>query len=185
MGLDLYGPHVCHCEAEVARKVSMDLYAERQVRSQRNFAINDIIWRALVKAGVPSPKKPPGLFRTDAKGPMERCSSHGRMEDTWHGMLPHIYIHPRASSGGSAAEQAAHRNTLKHAGLDSSFIFQPVAIDSLGQYNRSALDFIGETGNRTSLSTGNKREASFLFQRLSICIQRFNLVAFNGTFLTT
>src|SRR6218665_1770581 len=28
-------------------------------------------------------------------------------------------------------------------------------------------------------------KTSFLFQRLSVCIQRFNLVAFKGTFLTT
>ena len=77
--------------------------------------------------------------------------------------------------------------TLKYAGLPSSFIFQPVAIETLGQYNRSALNFIGEIDrpNRTSLSTGNKRETSFLFQRLSVCIQRVNLVAFKGTFLTT
>ena len=33
--------------------------------------------------------------------------------------------------------------------------------------------------------TGNKRETSFLFQRLSVCIQRFNHIAFKGTFLTT
>src|SRR6218665_865863 len=162
-----------------------------QGRSQRHFVINDIMWRALVKAGVPSTKEPLGLFGSDGKRPDGATLvpwSHGRYL-AWDATMAHScaasYIDPRASLGGSAAEQAADRKTLKYAGLHSSFVFQPVAIETLGQYNRSALDFIGEIGNRTSLSTGNKRETSFLFQRLSICIQSFNLVAFKGTFLTT
>ena len=60
--------------------------------------------------------------------------------------------------------------------------FQPVAIETLGPINLSASDFISEIGNHISSITGDRRESKFLFQRLSVCIQRFNLVAFKGTF---
>src|SRR6218665_2052584 len=34
------------------------------------------------------------------------------------------------------------------------------------------------------INAGDPREASFLFQRLSLVIQRFNAIAFHGTFVT-
>src|SRR6218665_501696 len=95
-----------------------------------------------------------------------------------------MYITTRDAAGGSTAEQADFK-TLKYGGLPSSFTFQPVAIETLDQFNRSTIEFISERGNRISLITGNKRETSFLFQKLSISIQRVNLVAFKGTFTTT
>ena len=78
--------------------------------------------------------------------------------------------------------QAANRKTEKYRGLPASHLFQPVAIETLGPLNPSASDFIGEVGGRISNITGDKRESTFLFQRLSISIQRYNLVAFRGTF---
>jgi hypothetical protein len=83
---------------------------------------------------------------------------------------------------GPASVQAAIRKEKKYGGLPTSYIFQPVAIETLGPLNPSASDFINEIGSRISSITGDRREAFFLFQRLSICIQRYNLVAFKGTF---
>src|SRR6218665_574330 len=71
------------------------------------------------------------------------------------------------------------RGTESHV-TPASFIFQPVGIETMGPYNPSALSFIGEIGMRTSTITGDRRETTFLFQRLSVCIQRYNLVAFKG-----
>ena len=52
-------------------------------------------------------------------------------------------------------------------------IFQPVAIETIDPLNASALNFLSEVGRRLTLS-GDSRETSFLFQRLSMLIQRFN-----------
>ena len=46
----------------------------------------------------------------------------------------------------------------------------------------SGLDLIKELGKRLTLNTGDIGETSFLFQCLSATIQRFNAVAFRGTF---
>src|SRR6218665_4162234 len=40
-----------------------------QGQSLRHHAINDIIWRALLRAGVPNTREPADLFRTDGKRP--------------------------------------------------------------------------------------------------------------------
>ena len=40
--------------------------------------------------------------------------------------------------------------------------------------NSSGYDFLCEVGRRLSVVSGDPRETSFLFQRLSILIQRFN-----------
>ena len=61
-------------------------------------------------------------------------------------------------------------------------LFQPLPSSKLPTAclwdNNFGLWFWTELGRRISLASGNKRETSFLFQRLSVCIQRFNSVAF-------
>jgi hypothetical protein len=157
-------------------------------RSLRHHAINDVIWRALLKADVPSAKEPAGLFRSDGKRPDGATLipwSEGKYL-AWDATIVHTcaasYITQPANLIGPASVQAANRKTQKYAGLPASYIFQPVAIETLGPLNPSALEFINEIGTRISSITGDRREATFLFQRLSVTIQRYNLVAFKGTF---
>jgi len=53
-------------------------------------------------------------------------------------------------------------------------IFQPVATETLGPLNASALNFSSEVGRQLTSLSADSRETSFLFQRLSMIIQRFN-----------
>ena len=157
-------------------------------RSMRHHAINDVIWRALLRADVPSVKEPAGLFRTDGKRPdgATLIPWAGGRYLAWDATIVHTcaasYISPPASLTGSASVQAASRKTQKYGGLPASYVFQPVAIETLGAFDPSASAFISEVGRRISSISGDKRESTFLFQRLSISIQRYNLVAFKGSF---
>jgi hypothetical protein len=45
----------------------------------RHWALNYIVWRAFISAGIPAIKVPPGLARTDGKRP------DGRSLIPWHG----------------------------------------------------------------------------------------------------
>jgi len=45
------------------------------------------------------------------------------------------------------------------------------------------IEFNTELGNRLKLVTGEKLKLTYLFQRLSIAIQRGNELCFNGTFV--
>ena len=45
-----------------------------------------------------------------------------------------------------------------------------------------ALTFLSELGRRISVVTGDMRETTILFQRLSMAIQRFNCILFKSSF---
>ena len=47
------------------------------------------------------------------------------------------------------------------------------------------LEFLGDLGRRITQVTDDIRESAFLFQRLSVLIQRYNAVAIQGTFAHT
>jgi len=61
-------------------------------------------------------------------------------------------------------------------------IFHPVAIEIGGTRNHWAVQLVQEIGRRATLITGEPRESAFLFQQLSIALQRGNAVAFLNTF---
>ena len=60
-----------------------------------------------------------------------------------------------------------------------------IAFETLGPLNASALNFLGEVGRRLSSLSGDSRETSFLFQRLSMIVQRFNSVLIMHSFCST
>ena len=55
-------------------------------------------------------------------------------------------------------------------------------MESFGPLNMAGSQFMKELGRRISQESGDSRESAFLFQRLSMTIQRFNVVAIRGTF---
>ena len=61
-------------------------------------------------------------------------------------------------------------------------IFQPVAIETLGPLNTSALNFLSEVGHWLTSLSGDSHETSFLFQRLSVLIQCFNCALITDSF---
>jgi len=74
-----------------------------------------------------------------------------------------------ATNAGSAAEAAATRKAAKYAGLERMHIFQLVAVENLGTMNASA-----GLGQKISAISGDDRKICYLFQRISVLIQRFN-----------
>ena len=76
-----------------------------------------------------------------------------------------------------------NNNTAKYAGLMSDYHFQPIAVESLGPANESAIHFFTVLGKEIAEQTGDERETAFLFQRLSILVQRFNCVLLHDSFV--
>ena len=79
------------------------------------------------------------------------------------------------------AEQSSTRKLVKYSELAISHIFQSIAKESFGPICAEALIFLSELGRCISLVTGGMRETTFLFQRLSIAIQRFNCNLFKSS----
>jgi len=97
--------------------------------------------------------------------------------------LADSYISASASSAGAAAEMAATRKTAKYADLPASYTFQPVALETLGPINVSAVEFLVDLGRRIAVVSGEEREGQFLFQRLSVTLQRYNSVMLHDSFI--
>jgi len=55
--------------------------------------------------------------------------------------------------------------------LQAHYDFQPIAVETLGHINESAT-FLHDLGRRISLVSGEDTEPQFLFQRISVAIQR-------------
>ena len=59
---------------------------------------------------------------------------------------------------------AATRTIAKYSSLPASHSFQPIALETCGPINNSAVDFLTDLGHRISSVTGEEREKQFLFQ---------------------
>lgn len=96
--------------------------------------------------------------------------------------LADSYVSSAAQIAGDVAEQAAARKRAKYAALSDAYLFLPLAFETHGPMNEEAISFLYNLGHRLALISGDKRECSFLFQRLSVTIQRFNSVLFRDSF---
>jgi len=85
-------------------------------------------------------------------------------------------------TAAAAAEAAASRKEAKCADLSASFSFQPIAVETLGPSNDSAIDFLRELGRMISAKVQDERHIAFLFQRLSVTVQRFNSIILYDSF---
>jgi len=63
-------------------------------------------------------------------------------------------------------------------------MFYPISIETAGTWDDVAIDIFQETGRRTTVITQDTRETVFLFQCLSIALQRGNAVSFLNTMNT-
>ena len=55
-----------------------------------------------------------------------------------------------------------------------NYIFVPLACEVSGAWCTDGLEFLNDLGSRISDVTGDKRDTDFLFQRLSIALQKGN-----------
>ena len=92
------------------------------------------------------------------------------------------YLSTTSTSAGGAAEIASARKLEKYQDLASGYEVVPVAMETMGPMNSEGADFINGIGRLSAQQTGDQRETSFLWQRLSITLQRYNAVCFRGSF---
>ncbi len=69
----------------------------------------------------------------------------------------------------------------KYAFLAGPHEFIPVAVETSGVWSNDALRLIQRIGQKVSDVTGEVRATSYLFQRMSIILQRGNAASILGT----
>ena len=133
-------------------------------------------------------KEPASLLRSDGKRPdgLTQIPWQAGKCMTWDvtvtDTLAESYLLATSSSAGGAAEGAANRKELKYQSLSNTHTFIPLALETFGPINSKGVVFFNQLGRRLADCTGDMRETAFLYQRLSLTIQRFNAICFNGSF---
>jgi len=190
LGLELCQVHTCPCGATVDTRGLHGLSCRQSAsRTARHHQLNDLVYRALRQADIPAAKEPAGLSRTDGKRPdgltlipwqQGRCLT---WDVTVTDTLAPSYSSLSITISGAVAEAAANRKRDKYVDIAATHIFMPIAVETMGPICDEAVEFLCGIGSRLTAITNNPRETSFLFQRLSVLIQRYNAVAFNGSFV--
>jgi len=77
---------------------------------------------------------------------------------------------------------AASRKQAKYAALSGSYVLQPIALETLGPINESAVQFLNDLGHKITSVSSDDKEVQFLFRRLSIALQTFNAILLHESF---
>ena len=82
----------------------------------------------------------------------------------------------------AAAEKAAIYKTTKNVALAATDFFVPVAIETSCAWCPQSAEFIEDLERRITTITNESLETTYLYQRMSVTIQRGNAVAFRKHF---
>ena len=188
LGTSLCEPNQCPCGKQVDARGTHGLSCKRGAgRSIRHHQLNDVIHRALTRASTPFVLEPPGLSRTDGKRPdgLTLVQWQRGKSFTWDvsvtDTVADSYLHLTSTKAVGAAENAATRKEDKYVDLQQTYTFNPLAFETLGPINVKGVEFLQELGRRFVAISDDNCQTSFLFQRISITLQRFNAITFADT----
>jgi hypothetical protein len=138
---------------------------------------------------VNSTLEPNGLSRDDGKRPdgMTLVPWNKGQPLVWDvtvvDTLADSYVLKTSEVSGFAAEMACKRKHNKYRSIISSnYIFKGLAFETLGPWCKETIDLINVIGDRLIAESGDSKSKKFLFERISLAIQRGNAASIRGTF---
>ena len=137
------------------------------------------------RAKITTAKEPPGLLRSEKRpdGVTLIPWKQGKCL-AWDVTMPDTYVQSHlpitATTAGHAADKLAVSKTQKYQSILQTHLFTPIAIETAGVWNSQAREFIKELGKRITTVTGEVRQTSYIFQQISVAIQRGNMLCFIG-----
>ena len=157
-------------------------------RVARHGELNHIIGRAFNLVKIPNRIEPAGLCRSDGKRPDGQTLlpwGRGRLL-VWdvtcvHHLAP-SYLSVSVNEGPTVADLAETKKAAKYAELADRFLFQPVAVETLGGMGRQSLRFLSSLGARIAAATGEIEATKQLRQRFSLAVQIGNAACVLETF---
>ena len=189
LGCPICVPHLCVCGNQVDDLGIHGLSCKFSAgRISRHHAVNDLIKRALISAEIPSVLEPPGTSRDDGKRP------DGMTLIPWDSGKPLLWdftcvdttaashLNSTAACAGAAAVSVESIKNAKYKDTTKQYRFMPVAVETFGAWGPQGLRLIKQIGSKISKLTGESRSTSFLFQRISVAVQRGNAASIYGTF---
>ncbi len=186
IGSSLCKEYTCKCGASVDKLGLHTLSCKNNKgKYYRHSLLNDIIFRALTTADIPSIKEPTGILRNDGKRPDGMSLvpySYGRSllwDVTVVNTLAKSYQREALLDNGLVAEKAENRKVKKYSNISAEqYTFIPIGFESMGSFDPQAAKLIADLGKRIFLKTGEPRSTQFLKQSISMNIQRGNAMCF-------
>ena len=181
VGARICEPHKCRCGA-LADPLGYHLLSCRlnAGRYPRHAALNEVILRALRRAGVPAVLEPPGLDRGDGKRPdgLTLVPYTNGMSLCWDATCVNTYsesaLNHSAMQPGTSAATAEENKRRKYTALTDRFLFAPLGFETGGPFGPGAHTTITQIGARLKRQSGDLRETLWLYQNLSLAVQRGN-----------
>ena len=186
LGTTICAPHICQCcGVEVSAQGTHGLSCKASSGHHfRHAAMNDIIVRTMSAAGIPAHLEPPGLSRSDGKRPdgMSLVPWGQGRPLVWDATCPAdtfavSYRSQVMSGAGLVAALAEERKAVKYSHLAPTYLFTPVAMETMGAIGPESRAFLRELGRRVQLESGEANSTTYLLQRLSMAVQWGNAVA--------
>ena len=148
--------------------------------------VNNVIYRAMMAlAGIPSILEPSRLSRSDGKRPDGLPLvpwTHGRS------LVWNVTVHDStflstycSDKTGGVAARAESQKEIKYHQLALSYLFSPIAIESLGAVGPMSWNFLVDLGRRIKVYSSENKAFSYFIQRLSVAIQQGNATLVRGT----
>ncbi|OQV15451.1 hypothetical protein BV898_10326 [Hypsibius exemplaris] len=161
LGATVCQPHHCQaCGKEVREDGHHGLScAYGDSRGSRHAAINDVVQRALVSAGIPAILEPPGLCRADGKRPDGMTMTPFRQgkallwdATVWDTVAP-SHIGGYMTEAGRAARAVEEKKHRTYAELEGRYLFVPLAFETFGTWGAEAKRLISEICRRITNRT--------------------------------
>ena len=189
LGSTLCHQYQCICGVMVETNGRHGLSCKLQVINvkSRHDNVNILLKRALVQAKLPATNEPYGLSRKDGKRP------DGLTLTTWKNgkcliwdftcadTLCKSYVNLCSKVAGAAANEREKIKRKNYMELANDYWFVPVGAESFGSWGSDGHKLVKEIGKKVMEETGEKRSSFYLFQSISMAIQRGNASCVLGT----
>ena len=180
-------PHTCICGKLADARGLHGLSCRKSTpRHQRHAMLTDIIWRAIKRAEIPANRNQQDSSQVVINAQMEPLWSRGRKANRSHGTSPFLIPSLTRTSIWHHRKQELqldkrHRRRTPTTLTSPLLIFYPIAIETACSWDVQALEVIEEIGRWVTEATEDPKETMYLFQRLSMAIQRGNALSFFNT----
>ncbi|KAI5728591.1 hypothetical protein M8J77_018338 [Diaphorina citri] len=188
LGCTLCRPHTCTCGEIVDSKGIHPLSCQlSKGRFPRHSNLNDILKRTLALVDIPSQLEPPGLSADNITRPDGVTIipwSHGQnlvWDATCTDTLAPSNLPSTAANPAAAAEKACQLKHRKYQHLkDQNYIFKAVAVETMGPICGEAKGWLEDLGRLAIVKTGEPRAKNFIYQQISLAVQRGNAASILG-----
>ena len=174
------GRHGLHCNSA----------AGKSGRFPRHFKANDIIRRALALAGFPAKLEPQGLAKDGSRkhpdGYTYDSFKTGKplaWDFTCSDSLAPSHIGKSSLKAGKTAAWAEDRKFTTYGNaLKDDYHFVPIAVETFGTWGSIGHKFITDIGRTIAEITKNPKSTSYIFQAISMAVQRANVLCVQGAY---